>query len=244
MRIVGIILPCMLVLWGINRPAWAGFQSVRDAIIAELGAQPNFGAHDIDIYARAGFVRLSGKVSSAGDRELVESIARRQPGVTTVQNDLEVAPSKLYEPPSVLATRVRSNLLASQLPGGYNISLSVSGSKVKLSGQAATQQEKELIEQIVRGTSGVTEVVNELTLGPMGIASGRLADDIVAQKVREAWSADPRIDTHNLQVSVKDGIATIRGTTKNHRETDRILAVALMADGVRDIKSELRELDK
>lgn len=232
-------LAFVLVLCGVSEAAFAqALESTRQKIINEIGNQVNFGPHELDIFARQELVILRGKVSSERDKDLVEQIARNQSGVTRVRNELKVVPGGLYEPPAALAARVRENLLASSGVRSLNLSVGVSGDTVRLSGEAANPQEKEAIEKIVLNTAGVKRVRNELS-----IAAPALADEAIARDIRAAFAANPEINERGLQVEVKNGVATVRGATNNHRETDRILSVALMVPGVKDIRSEIRQVN-
>ncbi|RIL05988.1 MAG: hypothetical protein DCC75_11235, partial [Proteobacteria bacterium] len=56
-----------------------------------------------------------------------------------------------------------------------------------------------------------------------------------------ALNAHPEIDISGITVNTRNGVVTISGVRPSHRDRDRILSVALMVEGVREIESELRE---
>ena len=71
-------------------------------------------------------------------------------------------------------------------------------------------------------------------------AAGSVASDAELEKsIVIAIEAAEGIRMDTVKVSVQDGVATFSGHVKNHREIDRILADALMVEGVQDIRSNV-----
>ncbi|HKZ82486.1 MAG TPA: BON domain-containing protein [Anaerolineae bacterium] len=69
-------------------------------VMEALLRDPRTGEAAIDVSSAGGALTLSGRVSSEGIRQAAEDIARRQKGVITVINDLDVASHD--EPPVAL----------------------------------------------------------------------------------------------------------------------------------------------
>jgi osmotically-inducible protein OsmY len=74
---------------------------------------PRTGEAAIDVSSAGGAVTLSGWVSSEGIRQAAEDIVRRQKGVITVINDLEIAshderPAALPDDEETLPINVRA----------------------------------------------------------------------------------------------------------------------------------------
>jgi len=64
-------------------------RDVRRAVMAEEGLSLN--ARNVKIIAVDGVVTLRGPVNSERERDVIESLAARQPNVTRIENALEVA---------------------------------------------------------------------------------------------------------------------------------------------------------
>ena len=230
---VAVMALSLVYIWPLD--AVSQTRRIREGIIEAIETNKSFGAYDVTIDARRGIVTLDGNVSSDADREFVERAAWEQDGVTSVINNLQVKEDlkPAYDP--TLAQAVRNALAASPEIKTYSINIGTRGGVVTLSGEVGTLEEKRIIERVARSVPGVSELHNQLTLRPGG------SDAEVAAKIREALASDPQARSAGVQVEVNNGVATVRGKTHNHRETDRILSIVLMIPGVKDIRSDIEE---
>jgi hyperosmotically inducible periplasmic protein len=115
----------------------------------------------------------------------------------------------------------------------YDIKVNVSGGRLTLNGTVASAVDIERLDRIARGIEGVKEVDNRLQ------APAPLSDEQLRAKILEALAREPEMDTSGVEISVKDGVAYFTGSVPNHRKIDRILATAVMVDGVKDIRSSV-----
>lgn len=132
--------------------------------------------------------------------------------------------------------------------GAHNIEIVYRQGDVILKGVVASEADRNRIVNIARHTAGVENVTDWLMVSsssppaPMARYSSApiVRDDSeIAAAVRSAISTDDQTIGRNVTVSVRDGIATLRGDLKSFREVDQVLATTLMVTGVRDISSEL-----
>jgi osmotically-inducible protein OsmY len=65
------------------------------------------------------------------------------------------------------------------------------------------------------------------------------ADQTLATRVREALVADPRLRGSQLDVCVRDGVATLTGRVPTFLERRRAIETALRVLGVRRVTSEI-----
>lgn len=120
---------------------------------------------------------LNGAVESEIDRDLAEEIAKSINGITAVENHLVIEEfekdvdksneSSVFKQSVVDATltaKVKSKLLVNDNTGGLAIDVDTNQGVVTLNGAVASEQEKDLAEQIARNTSGVLDVENALTI--------------------------------------------------------------------------------
>lgn len=136
----------------------------------------------IDTEVRSGVAYLNGVVESDIDSDLAEEIARSIDGVTRVENNLQVDKNRAKSnndkqvadgghdfkqavSNATLTARIKSQLLINSNTSGLSIDVDSDQGKITLSGQVDSEQEKGLAEQIVRNTSGVRSVNNQLTVG-------------------------------------------------------------------------------
>jgi len=66
-----------------------------------------------------------------------------------------------------------------------------------------------------------------------------LTDDQIASQLRSTIAKEyPSLSPH-IKIEVKDGTAYFSGNLGSHRDVDKVLATALMQEGLKDIDSEL-----
>jgi hyperosmotically inducible periplasmic protein len=152
---------------------------VRLALLDRLkedGLRVSIAAHD-------GAVELSGAVKEPTSVELAARAAASVKGVRSVRSDVRLADgTKVPEPPvarvvgsversvgdAVLEARVKARLLEQLGKVAFTIDVGVSGGAVTLSGTVPDAARQRLALSIVKGTSGVKEVRDGLTVRPQG----------------------------------------------------------------------------
>jgi hyperosmotically inducible protein len=156
----------------------------RDAWLdGKLEATLLFNEHlnsfDIDTDVRNGVAYLSGAVESDIDRDLAGEIAQSINGINSVENSLVVDRTNVHEAvhteaskerasfrqsvsDATLTSRVKTQLLLNRNTGGLDIDVDSSDSRVTLSGDVKTDQERELAVAIARNTSGAKSVTDNL----------------------------------------------------------------------------------
>ena len=64
-------------------------------------------------------------------------------------------------------------------------------------------------------------------------------DESLAQDIGDGFDADPALRTEDLRVSVRRGVATLRGEVSNLAALERAMDVASSVEGVRRVVSKL-----
>lgn len=125
---------------------------VRDTLVDE---------NKIEVETDRGVVYLRGIVASYTERRAADIDARSVPGVTDVINELTVAmvPSRSDE---AIAADVRLGLESNIAADLSDVSISVKRGVVTLKGNVATVAQRWLVDEVVRWTPGVVDVVNDL----------------------------------------------------------------------------------
>ena len=145
---------------------------------------PHLNAFEITTVVENGVVHLVGTVESDADRDLAVALAENVEGVIDVDNDLAIDPAIMSGDASADEERVarrdfgswvddttttaavKSRLIGNANTKGLQIDVDTQGDIVTLSGSVRTAQERDLAEQIARGSSDVRDVRNNLVVDP------------------------------------------------------------------------------
>lgn len=201
--------------------------------LANQIAEAGIGWHELDITVRQGRAEINGTVASEAARNKVLEIARNNPGVSELKSDIRVDRSR--DGSSLpLAQEIDRRVASESQLSGYSLTISVTDNVATLTGSARTQSDRARIEQLAASTPGITSVVNKLELpaAPTDVALER--------RLVEALSGEPQVSQGGINISVREGVAYFEGSASNHRDLDRILSSALMVDGVKGVRSEVR----
>jgi hyperosmotically inducible periplasmic protein len=127
-----------------------------------------------------GVVHLTGTVESDIDRDLAVELAKGIDGVVEVRNDLEVeagsarsqdaqadGPERSFGTwvdDATTTAAIKTKLVGNSNTSGLQIKVETHGDVVTLSGTVASDQERQLAEEIARNTGDVRDVRNELVV--------------------------------------------------------------------------------
>lgn len=209
-------------------------RSIRKEISKRIDAS-NIGAHNFEIEVNHGVVKLDGTVASAADRAVVQRIAADARGVHEVYDNLVVGrPSGMNGGEEGVARDVRAAILADPLLVNYNFNIEVDGDVATLRGWVKTEEERRRAEMVALRDPHIRTVHNYLSV-PEG-----MSDEGLVQSVRRELRRNGIENVDDLRISAQNGVVTFGGEFPNHREGDRILSLALMVDGVKDIRSDFK----
>jgi hyperosmotically inducible protein len=141
---------------------------------------PHLDASDIEVHTDRGVVTLSGVVPSDVHRDLAVSIARSADGVRDVHDRLEVrrdaappaerragdgGPNRSFGQAvkdATITASVKMHLATGKGVAAHDINVDTRGGNVILTGQVASEAERQLATRIAKDTEGVRDVVNNL----------------------------------------------------------------------------------
>jgi hyperosmotically inducible protein len=148
-----------------------------------------------------------------------------------------------------VTTAVKTRLAGDDTVKAYQIDVDTRDKVVTLSGSVNTVAEKTQAVAVARGTDGVANVVDNITV--KGTAEGampRPADMPVADTVRDAavttavktkLLADPKISGLKIDVDTKDGMVTLTGTVRSQAEKDEAVRLARQTENVRSVTDQI-----
>jgi hyperosmotically inducible periplasmic protein len=140
---------------------------VTSVIQASLESNDKVKARQVEGQTREGVVFLTGVVDTEEARREAGRVAWRTEGVHGVVNDLTVGERTVgsWVDDVMISSKVKSKLIANSEIKAGDIDVSSSQGVVTLIGRVGSTTIKDTAERTARGTSGVKDVHNELTVG-------------------------------------------------------------------------------
>lgn len=130
-------------------------------------ADPDVKALDITVETRKGEVQLSGFVDNQAQIDRAVDIAKRTPGVTSVQNKLAL------RTPSTVGAKVDDALLTAKVKAAFvrddtikalDIAVNTNAGEVQLSGFVANEAQINRATEVARSVEGVKSVDNKMSV--------------------------------------------------------------------------------
>lgn len=142
-------------------------EGITSVIQATLEANDKVKARQVGVETREGTVYLNGVVDTEEARREAARVAWRTEGVVGVVNDLTVGERTVgsWVDDVMISSKVKAKLIANSNIRAGDIDVSSSQAVVTLIGRVKSETIKSDAERIARGTKGVKDVNNELTVG-------------------------------------------------------------------------------
>jgi osmotically-inducible protein OsmY len=161
-----------------------------------------------------------------------------------------------------ITSAVKSKMAADDTVKAYRIDVDTKDRVVTLSGSVDTPAVRERAVEIARGTEGVQDVVDRLTISP-GATPTTGVDDPVQQKGREAAKeagdampdlsdagittavkskllGDTRVAGLKIDVDTSGSVVTLTGTVSTASEKERAVELAKSTNGVKSVVDRLK----
>ena len=152
-----------------------------------------------------------------------------------------------------ITTSVKSQLAAGDLVKARNIDVATQNRVVTLTGRVQSEQEQTKALEIARGTRGVADVVDNLSIAPIAEpapTSGRYGetpgaidrpnlDPGLTAEIKTKLLADRMVSGLSIDVDTKDRIVTLTGTVSSQAEKDRALEIARGVENVARVEDKL-----
>lgn len=206
-------------------------KEVKEAVKAALSYDPRIWAFEVYVSVNKGEVILTGTVDSFKAKRSAEEDATNTVGVWIVDNLLRVRPSAFMTETEIeewndadLTKNVSKTLSQDPYLERDKITMSIYNGKVYLYGSVGSLFEKNEAEDAVSRVKGVVEVENNLKIDkePAIKTDWEIKRDIERQLF---WS--PFVDSDDITVSVKDGVATLTGSVYTWYQLKDVMKNAL-----------------
>ncbi len=198
--------------------------------------------YNLDIFVEDGSVTLTGVVSNINAKEVAEQDASNIVGVWNVKNLIKVEePSQIQD--SLIQANVENAFITDPYLENYEIGVTVSDGNLLLSGVVDNSFERNRAKQIASYIKGITKIDNDLSVNDGNympyvydysfhtyyvqdevrteFENIKTDNEILADTEEQIyWS--PFVNEEEVEVTVDNGVITLRGTVLTPRE--RMLA--------------------
>jgi hyperosmotically inducible periplasmic protein len=216
---------------------------------------PYLRASELKVSVKDGKATLSGMVEEDVNSDLAKQIALGVSGIEDVDNQIQVKAD--YKPVASegkygdviddvsISAVIKSKLLWSKSTDSNTIDVKTAKGKVVLTGNAMTDEAKEMAGRLASGTQGVVSVTNNIlvnkTPGKSGTArastyevGNNISDTWITTKVISMFLYSRNVAGSDINVTTNAGVVTLSG--KLDSGVERALAIEL-AQNIRGVKS-------
>jgi hyperosmotically inducible protein len=200
----------------------------------------------VEVKAEDGVVTMTGTVLDRDQKALAEDTVRGLPGVTGVNNKLEVASPGPVRSDGWIALKIRSVLLLRSNVSATTTDVSVRNGVVALTGTADNLAQKELTGEYARDVEGVKSVKNDIVVHEPGVGvvaatdrtmGEKIDDGSITAQVKYALLTHRSTSALKTNVETKNGVVSIRGNAGSDAEKDLVSKLARSVRGVTSVEN-------
>ena len=200
---------------------------------------------DIKIQSKSGAVTLTGIVNENFHKSLAQETVAGLPGVRSVDNRLIVkgaAPTANSD--AWLREKVKVALLFHRSVSAATTEVAVTDGIVTLSGNAASQAQKELTTEFAKDVDGIKEVKNMMTVSGTSKSANRsmsekIDDASITAQVNMTLLNHRTTSVINTKVKTKHGVVTVGGRAGNAAEKTLVTKLVTDINGVKSVKNRM-----
>lgn len=199
----------------------------------------------INVDSEEGVVTLTGNVANVNHKSLAESTVENLPGVTSVNNQLQVKdPATADNSDAWLGVKVKTALLFRRNVSALGTKVSVADGIVTLEGEADTQAQKDLTAQYVNDVEGVKGVNNKLTVVPREMQAEssikeKIDDASITAQAKMALLFNRSTSALKTNVDTDNGVVTLTGMAKTAAEKDLVSKLVAEINGVVNVVNNI-----
>jgi osmotically-inducible protein OsmY len=209
-------------------------KQLQKDVMDELSWDSSINAAHIGVEVEQGVVTLSGHVDNLSQKWTAERVVKRVSGVRAVAFDLEVklVDSDKRSDTDIALSAINTLDYASSIPKG-SVQVSAENGVLTLRGDVAWDYQRQAAETLVKGLSGVRNVINLVSVKPK-VSLTAVKSDIEAALKRRAY-----LDAQEIQVTVEGDAITLSGKVHNWTEKNLAINSAWSTPGVRSVVDKL-----
>ena len=143
-----------------------------------------------------------------------------------------------------ITTAVKSKLTTDDTVKAHQIDVDTKEGVVTLSGTVTDPMAKTRAVELARGTDGVRNVVDNISVASQTVADpddrSMIGDAAITAAVKTKLLADTRVSGLAIDVDTKDGVVTLIGTVKTAAQKTAALEIARGTDNVKSVEDQLK----
>lgn len=193
--------------------------------------------------ASDGVVTLSGTVQDKDERALAEDTVQNLPGVTRVENDINITATHAEHSDAWIAFKIRSQLLVKSNVSATSSTVVVQDGVVTLGGTAENSAQKELTEIYAKEIEGVKSVKNDIVVkvssAPTQTIGEKIDDASITTQVKYALLRQKATRALATKIATHDGKVGIAGEAGSDAEKALVTKVAQDVRGVKSVRNDM-----
>jgi osmotically-inducible protein OsmY len=234
--IYAAVISLVLCLLGVSASSYAKVpdSDINYWVNEALFEDSRIDASDITTTTLDGIVTLSGTVRNLAAKEYADSETKKIRGVFGVINKILVMPDFRFD--TDIAQDVRHRIVNSSTIVSNNINVVSLDGKVSLAGEVDSWAEKQEAGLLASEVRGVAAVNNDLSVR----YKSKRSDQEIKKDAISALNRDVYLTGLPIDVSVKDGIVTLKGDVGSQYEKDRARNKTYSLNNVRRVENDLK----
>lgn len=209
----------------------------KQDIIDQLTWDNRVDANEVFVHVQGGVVQLKGKVPTYASKIAAEKDVYEVEGVNKVENYLEVEISPDFARPTDagITRNIENKLVWNSEINSANINVQTTRGIVSLTGTVDSYWEKKLAEDIALYTSGVMEVINDLSVS----VTKSVVDIDIEKDIKSTFKRSGLVNEDDITVNVTGGIVRLSGTLPNYAAKRQAYNIAMYTAGVVDVIDDI-----
>jgi osmotically-inducible protein OsmY len=207
-------------------------KQLRRNVLDELEFEPSVDAANIGVAIKDGIVTLTGHVTSYAEKLAAERAVRQVKGVRGIAQEIEVRYGGITSDDEIAKRALNMLKWQAMIPSDA-VKVTVQKGLVILSGEVIWQYQRKSAEDSIRKLSGVTGIVNNISIKP----TVAVAD--IKKKIEDALTRHAQIEAQAIRVNVRDGKVSLDGKVETWNERDAVENAAWSVAGVQSVEDRL-----
>ncbi len=190
--------------------------------------------------SKDGAVTLTGTVHEESHKQLAQDTVTGLPGVSSVNNQIEVKESPPANSDTWLYMKIKSTLAYHRSVSAYNTKVELKEGVATLTGEASSQAQKDLTTEYAKDIDGIKGVNNQMTVAadttkPKETIAELIDDASISAQVRMALFTHRSTNAFKTTVATTDGVVTVAGSAANTAEKDLVTKLVTDINGVKQV---------